>query len=198
MKDSADTPRFVCRVTRGWISTFGQAGAADHNGHVAHCEDCQAYFAADDELERMLRRQAVGERAQPSPMLESKILHAVRRSTAPVPHRAAMPWLSFAGAAAALVLGVVVLRNGNQNVPGITNPTGSAPKPEEVVDYIIKSIPADLFTEMRPQAEAILNQNPLQDELSAVTENARGAVRFLAKNFLTAEAAEKLPQSSRG
>jgi hypothetical protein len=193
MKTSADSPRFVCRVTRGWISTFGSAGAAERSGHVAGCEDCQAFFAADDELERMLRREAVSARAQPSPMLEQKILHAVRRSTAPAPRRSPAPWLSFAGAAAAVALGVVVVRNSGSVS---SDKSFVAPTAQELTQFFGDAIPDNLFTEMRPQAEAILNQNPLQNELDAVTANARTAVRFLAKNFLTADAQQALAKGN--
>jgi hypothetical protein len=196
MNTSDDSPRFVCRVTRGWISTFGSAGAAERSDHVAACENCQAFFAADDELERMLRREAVSERALPSPMLEQKIFHAVRRSTAPAPRRSPSPWLSFAGAAAAVALGIVVVRNSGPVASG--HDPVVAPTAKEVADYFADVIPDNLFTEMRPQAEAILNQNPLQNELDAVTANARTAVRFLAKNFLTTTAVENLPASGRG
>jgi hypothetical protein len=196
MKTSDDPPRFVCRVTRGWISTFASAGAAERSGHVARCEDCQAFFAADNELEGMLRREAVSERAQPSPMLEQKILHAVRRSTAPAPRRSPAPWLSFAGAAAAVALGLVVVRNSGSVSPG--DKSFVAPTAKELADYLGGVIPNNLMAEMRPQAEAILNQNPLQNELDAVTANARTAVQFLAKNFLTSDAAQELSARSSG
>jgi hypothetical protein len=53
---------------------------------------------------------------------------------------------------------------------------------------LIAAVPADLFATMQPRAEALLKQEPLQNEVEAAKADARVAMQFLAKNFLPASA----------
>lgn len=182
MKTSAETPRFTCRATRSWLAVFS-GDEPVNNRHVAGCEDCQAFFSAGDELEQLLRHDAAAQRVAPSPMLEQKILHAVHRSTAPARRSYATPLFTLVGAAAAIAVAFVALR------PAPPPPVTLADGQQALAD-LKKLVPTDLFTEIRPQAEAI--QEPLQNELDAIQDNARTAVRFLAKNFLTDHAQQAL------
>jgi hypothetical protein len=174
-------PRFACRVTRGWISVFGNDTSALRSAHVAGCPECQAFFAAGDELELALRREAAAERALPPGSLENEILRAVRASVRPARRSFMLPVLSLGGVAAAFAAAIVML-------PSSTTPQAS---PEELTaaESIAGAVPTNLLAELRPQAQAILNQDPLQNEVDAVVSNARSAVSFLAKNFLPSDTA---------
>jgi hypothetical protein len=199
MKASPENPRFVCRVTRTALAVFGGEDAALRNGHVAGCEDCQAFFSGGEVLEQTLRRDAASQRAVAPAMLEQKFLHAVHRSVAPAPRSFGRPLFSVIAAAAALAVAFIALRPTTPMSPTGTAPVAKAPgsvdDATQALNDIIKLVPTNFFTEMRPQAEAILQQDPLQEELDSVSTSARSAVRFLAKNFLTSDAQESAARS---
>ncbi len=180
------SPRFTCRVVRQWVSVIGNPATADRNSHVAQCADCQAFFAAGDELEMMLRRDASAQRVVPAASLEDQIIHAVRRSNRPA-RRSYTPLLSFAGVAAAVAFAFIAMR------PTTTGPRAVAANPTNPIDAGTE-VGADaeqfsaLISDMQPKAVEFLRQDPLQDEVDAVVANARTAVGFLAKNFLPANA----------
>jgi hypothetical protein len=176
----APSSRFACRVTRGWISVFGNESSALRSAHVASCPDCQAFFSAGDELESALRRDAAAERALPPESLEADILRTVHASARPARRSFMLPVFSLCGVAAAIAAAIMVMQPS----------TGPQASPEEIkgAKFAVDSIPDNLFAELRPQAQAILNQDPLQNELDAVVSNARSAVHFLARNFLPSDA----------
>lgn len=194
MKPSAETPRFVCRITRQWLAVFGGEDAASRSAHVAGCEDCQAFFSLGDELESFLRRDAAVARVAPSPMLEQKILHAVHRSAAPERRRSLLPLYSLVGAAAAVAVVFVTLRPTPQAEPAL-NPVEEG---KQALAQVMQFVPKELFTEMKPQAEAILSQDPVQSEIEGLRTNAKSAVQFLAKNFLPADKQQALASRSNG
>jgi hypothetical protein len=67
----------------------------------------------------------------------------------------------------------------------------ASPNDPSVIDFaqqFIDAVPTELFDEMQPKAMAVLEQDPLQNEVDAMKSDARSAVRFLAKNFLPGSA----------
>jgi hypothetical protein len=186
----ASSPPLSCRLVRGWIALFGNETSAQRNSHVCRCPGCQAYFAAADDFDRMLRRDAAAARAEPPSSLEANILRAVRQSTPPRRHYSLLPILSLSGVAAAIAAGVVMLESspappsatviGDDTAAVDSSPAAARPA-------VVTDMP-DLLAQLRPQAEAVMRQQPLQNELDAVVSSARGAVRFLAKNFMPADA----------
>ncbi len=177
---SAEIPtRFACRLTRGWISILGDGTRALQNAHVAGCPDCQAFFAAADDLELALRRDAVPQRATAPAYLEQDIISAVRRSTRPARRRYTLPVFGLAGVAAAIAGLIVVLE------------PKPSPAPLDLQAF------ADPIAELKPKAQAILQQDPLGNEANALVANARSAVRFLARNFLPSDV-ELTPAHSSG
>jgi hypothetical protein len=191
-------PRFTCRLARGALAIFGDTangpvprgpGAA----HVAACADCQRFFAAGDELDRALRCDAAAEWHESPADLGASILRAVRQSTPPPRPRVHYGlWLSFAGASAAVALAFLVYQRPPPIAPALP-PTPVAPTVTTSTSdpaifaaarQLIAAVPTDLLDEMRPRAEALLAQDPLQNEVEAMESDARSAVRFLALNFL--------------
>ena len=196
-KSTVEQPRFTCRVVRGWMAIFGDdAGGIPRgpgSGHVGSCPDCQAFFGACDQLELALKRDAArGWRDAPAG-LEQEIIRAVNRSVpAPARRETRGAWLSFAGAAACAVVAALVYQQ--RPVPAapparppaqaVASATETEPAMLTVARQIIAAVPTDLFVQMKPQAQALLQQDPYSDEVEAVKSDARTVVRFLARNFL--------------
>ena len=197
MKTSApdSAPRLTCRLARSWISIVGDAATAGENGHVAHCADCQAFFSAGDELELALRRDAAPHRDFVPAGLEQNILQAIQRSARPRRRGLGLPLLSLAGFAAAAAAVALVLRQPPESTSTETIVVDAGDV--TAAQAFVGEIPANLFATLRPEAEAILRQDPLQGEIDAVASNARTAFRFLAANFLPSNA-QPLPQPRSG
>jgi len=58
------------------------------------------------------------------------------------------------------------------------------PATTAAVGEIVAAVPSNFFAEMQPKAEALLQQDPLQNEVDAIASDARKAVNFLSRNFL--------------
>jgi len=168
--------RFTCRLVRGCISVFGDTTAGAPRGpgasHVAACMDCQQFFGACDELELALKRDAARQ-AQDAPAgLEQRIVRAVKLSTPEPRSRVVRPFsFALAGVAACAALTVLVLQR-----------QSPAPRPAAPTNPVIAA--GDVWTLLRPSADALLSGDPLQREADAVVSDARSAVRFLELNFL--------------
>lgn len=179
---ASQSPRFTCRVVRRWSSVTGHAPAA----HCATCPDCQAFFAAGAALENALRREAPRVAATPMIGLEQRIARAVRESQ-PAPRRRneRAPLALWLGAGAAAVLAVLVVLNR----PAAPSATLEEPLPrsEELAQAVLGTV-NDLSerweTKVVPTTRAVVANNPLQQELQSVVANGRGAMSFLATNFL--------------
>lgn len=184
---SSNPPRFVCRCVR--LARAISAGA--FAGHVAGCADCQQAFAADDELDALLRRDAARLPQRDLGPLEDAIIgriraeaHANQRSTATSGRRLS-PW-AWLGAVCAAVAAVVVTFSFRSTAP--------QPEPHSVVaratppeaiepSAVVKAVSDRLFDSVAPAAE-FLQQDPLQRELESIRADARSALSFLALNFL--------------
>lgn len=198
MKNSpSDQPRFTCRVVRGALSIFGDTTGREPRGpgaaHVAACEDCQQFFGACDDLTLALKRDAAREWRNAPTDLEQKIMRAVHqaaRDATPAPSASRGAWFSLAGVAACAVFAVLVYEYRTQ--PAAALPAGPGNVAANPVDpalvttaqAIAAEVPGNLFAEMQPQATALLQEDPLQNEVDAITADARKAVGFLARNFL--------------
>jgi len=196
-------PRFTCRLVRGCLSVLGDTTAGTPRGpgaaHVATCADCQEFFSAGNELELALKRDAAREWRDAPTGLEQQILRAVDRAApAPAARGSRTGWLSLAGATACAVVAALVYQQQTQPIalpataPARATAVASTADPAmvTVARQIVAAVPTDLFVQMQPQAEALLRQDPLQNEVDAVKSDARTAVRFLARNFLPAPADE--------
>ena len=90
-----------------------------------------------------------------------------------------------------------MLRPSSKKAPTLPTPiaptvTASASDPTvfDAARQLIAAVPTDLLDEMRPRAEALFAQDPLQNEVEAMKSDARSAVHFLALNFLPAPASD--------
>lgn len=179
MKDSlSDSPRFTCRVARGCVAVFGDTTGGEPRGpgaaHVAVCADCQVYFAACNELDAALTRGATHAWQEAPSRLEQDIMRAVRQS-APVPRESRRIWFALAGTATAAVVTLVVFQRQFSFSPAIGDV--NTPKTAEVSAQ-------QLWTTLEPSAGAVIDGEPLNNEVDAVVSDARTAVHFLALNFL--------------
>ena len=194
-------PRFTCRLVRGCLAVFGDTATGVPRGpgatHVAACADCQQFFATCDELERALKVDATRQWHDAPAGLEQNIIRAVHLSVSPVaPRNTRVAWMSLAAAAACALVAVLVYQQ--RTAPGVSATTVRKDLAVSGVDSatlaaareIIATVPGDLLAQMQPQAQAILQQNPLQNEVEAMKSDARSAVRFLALNFLPAPASD--------
>jgi predicted anti-sigma-YlaC factor YlaD len=195
----SDRPRFNCRLARIALSIFGDASAREPRGwgagHLASCADCQRYFHAAGDLEFALRRDAAPRWQEAPAGLEQEIIRAVRQAapekSVRTPRRA---WLSLAGAMACVAVAVLVYQRtpppaiSPPVAPGAATPVDSATL--AAARQLIAAVPGDIFAQMQPEAQAILQADPLQGEVEAMKSDARAAVRFLARNFLPNAAEE--------
>jgi predicted anti-sigma-YlaC factor YlaD len=154
--------------------------------HRSGCADCQAYFAATSELDRLLIRQARREAHSVPTDLEQRIWQSVRPTLARPPSRTrSRGWLALAGTAALATLALAVL----------TWRGDEAARPPQVVEQMATPTPADALAVMEvwsarlwdvvaPAPAALTQDNPLQRELAAVQSDTRAAIRFIGRNFL--------------
>ena len=167
--------RLICRLVRGWTSLFGEATAGEFRGlgarHVATCDDCRCFFAAGDELESALKRDAARQTAVPPAGIEQRIMGAVNVSALRPRSRPTryLP-LTLACAAAGIALTVMVFQWQPQ-------------RPREVAAAHPAVAPDQVWTSLKPSAEALLSGDPLQQEVDAVVTDAQSALRFLERNF---------------
>lgn len=169
--------KLACRLAR--LSSSLRDDATPR--HAATCPACQAYFAACSSLETDLRRTAPAARTAAPDDLERGIMAAVQRSRAPEPRRA-LPWGAFAtyGAAAAVIaLGAVYFQR--SNTPASRD---VAAADAQALMQSVASISTDFSQRVLPTAGALVTDNPLQTEATAVYNSARSALDFLALNFL--------------
>jgi hypothetical protein len=172
-------PRFLCRLVRFWSPLTGGASSR----HAAACADCQRYFAACDNLDSSLRRDAGGQRENTPHGLEQRILRAVNLSTPPPPTSLLRPGLlALLGVAAAVVLAAVQFTKppypSRIYVPAVDI---LGPAPVAVAENATPGVDWDAAF---PDARALLQQDPLNDEVKSVYHDAKSAVNFLAQNFL--------------
>ncbi|HTO04056.1 MAG TPA: hypothetical protein VL069_10160 [Opitutus sp.] len=167
----------ACRWTRFRAALTNNPAFA--RGHCATCADCWDYFAAADQLEANLRRQATATAPVPA-TLERRILNAVQHSPRAERRR---PWQAswaLGGLAAAAIAAVIVFRI--QRTP----PADAAPPVASIDDVLIvaQELPKQWFATLQPGAVRLLEANPLQEEIASVSADAQSALNFLALNFL--------------
>ncbi len=183
----SEHPRFVCRAVRGWISVFGDATAGAAGGfgsrHVETCEACQRFFAASHDLDLSLRRAAAGRTRDIPAGLDQRIIHAVNSSPRAL-HRLAGPsvWLMVAGAAASVALAVFLL----PRQPAAQKPEAIAStQTEEPINAAYA--PRHIWNSLMTGSDALVEQNPVQDEVDAVYSDTKSALRFLSMNFIPSD-----------
>lgn len=186
----SDSMRWSCRVVRGWRAVFGSAPRQSGFGssHIASCPACQSFFAANHNLETVLRRDAArGNQSAPAG-LDERIMQEIARS----PHRRVARLrpgttaLAITGAAAA-ILAIAFWYFKPANPPGSNHPAGNRPAVAAMPGGPAARQPWAAFT---PSVDALLRQDPLQTEVDSVYADARSAVRFLALNFLPSASVE--------
>lgn len=185
--NAPDSPRLTCRLVRGWSAIFGTGpGGAPSgwgSGHVEHCPSCQEFFGSCADLDAALRAEASLSRVK-SDGLERSIIAAVRDVRAPKrTRRSRRPLFALAGAGAAAAVAVVlVVRLPRTRTPAVAEPSPAAEAAALV--QAAQSISTQVWGKVRPSAVALTTGNPLQSEIDSVYSDARGAVNFLAQNFL--------------
>lgn len=188
----------VCRWTR-FRAALSDNPTFTARGHCTTCADCGNFFAASDQLETSLRRQAVMTTPVPA-TLERRILNVVQPSPREERrHPRQFAW-ALGGLTAAAVAAVSVMRI--QPVP-----PAQTPEPAASIDDVLivaQELPKQWFATLQPNAVKLLETNPLQQEIASVSSDARSALSFLALNFLpsnelglpASDSASLPPQSS--
>jgi hypothetical protein len=177
--------RWSCRWLRLRASVFGRDDrVTPSSSHLAHCPDCQAYFAAQQHLTTQLRQHAAQQGKVPPAGLETRIIHAVARATPAARRRPVigLPMGVLAGAAAAVAMALWFAGGGVW--PGRAHDQVIADRRAATDRVGNEALPAPSLTALTAPVEQLLQQNPLQDEVDHVYSDARSAVRFLAMNFL--------------
>ena len=173
--------KLACRLARLSASLRDDATPR----HAATCPACQAYFAAHSGLQTELRRTAPAARGTAPDDLERSIMAAVQRSRAPEPEpRRSLPWGAFATygtAAAVIALGAMYFQRSN---PPASRDVAAADADAQAIIQSMASLSTDFSERVLPTAGALVTDNPLQTEATAVYHSARSALDFLALNFL--------------
>jgi hypothetical protein len=175
---ASDRPRFACRLARGALTLLGNNSTGVPRGpgagHVATCEECQMHFAACDDFDLALKRDALAAALTPSATLEQDILRAVRQAAPPARRSAGRAMaLALAGGFACAIAAVVFFQwPGADSLPSGPQITGVSPVPP-----------------VPPTMASLLESDPLQSEVDAVISDAQSAVQFLARNFLPSSGA---------
>lgn len=175
------TQRWTCRIVRAGRFLAGDQAANRGFGssHLASCADCQRYFAALDSLTSTLRLDAnIVRRAAPVGM-DRRVLQAIASESRPRARERHAGRLAFAlaGVTAAVVLALVPLR------PGKSRTEVNLAVDPSVVGPQLNAALASLPT-LNVSMAAVMQKEPLQQEVNSVYADARSAVRFLALNFL--------------
>ncbi len=191
---SIESPQISCRLIRvasiyrsGDVST-GQA--PDTQAHVRSCASCQDYFSARGALDFALRAGASGQRVTPDSQFANSIKRAVHAAAA-APNgasrrRALWPAFGLASGAAALILAFAI-RPKPAATPHASASSVIAGEPVLLTFDDVQKLPATLRSVVPPAAGALLQQDPLQQEVNAVYADARAAWRFLEANFTTGD-----------
>ena len=169
-------PRFTCRVARGWITLFGDVTTGKPRGfgtgHVANCNECRSFLGAGDQLELALKRDAAREVQVVPSGLDQRIIFALNLSGSKRHSRRTryLP-LALTGVVACLALTILIFQ---KQTPSVHEATTTNP--------VLAT--EDLWTSLKPSADALLSSDPLQQEVDAVVSDARSAFHFLKRNFL--------------
>ncbi|MES2694501.1 MAG: hypothetical protein V4773_13580 [Verrucomicrobiota bacterium] len=169
--------RLACNLARTWSALRDDVVPR----HAATCADCQAYFRTQATLDATLRHTAGSALPAAPANLDRDILAAVRRSRAPEPvHTRSYSWGSLGALgtlAAAIAVGAIVF-NRPAKAPEFT-----ASDAQSFVKQVA-ALSSDFTERVLPNAGALVADNPLQSEITAVYADARTALDFLAMNFL--------------
>lgn len=194
MNSSSNNSRFICRLARRCSVLFGSSETLGEGGwagrHIEHCADCQAFYAANDEFDALLKADARRSAAAPAG-LENAIIAGFRQSSprqerAIERRRSRSPMFAFAGAAmVAAALAVAFTLSLNKPKPK-NDLVESGATPEDVQQTLeaARGASQTLWASVKPSAEVLKEADPLNHELNSVFSDARNAVNFLALNFV--------------
>jgi hypothetical protein len=192
-----EKPRLVCRTIRLWSVVSGQP----QSRHTATCADCRNYFAAIQNLESGLRRDAAVANSSPAPMdFAQQIIRTVRMEASASVHATSSSkskWWTIGGLAIATSVALLVSlqfapRSENRLVANPSDAEGA-----EVIVSAVQSLSSRLVDSVIPSAGELVATNPLQQELGLVYSDMRSALDFLALNFLPSSPASSVPAPAR-
>jgi len=201
---TAERPRLVCRAVRRWISVCGDGTAGADGGigsrHVETCASCRQYFAAGSNLEASLRRATAAQSQRIPAGLEQGIIRAVNQSNL-APRRPARPaaWFALAAVAASLALAIWILPRSvsPRRVPEVASlPTPTQTLTQTPTPVLVPGtpgpalaaseevLPGHILNSLVAGSDALVQTNPVQDEVDSVSADTKSALHFLAVNFL--------------
>jgi hypothetical protein len=194
----------VCRFVRVWSAYASDAPASRPTSgvaarHVAQCAECRRYFAAADQLDRELVRDAQRAPRVPAGM-EERIFQAVKPSLVSARKPARRVGWGVIAVAVSGVAAVAVF-----NLFWTPEPIGAdapeqktmASTSEPAIAPLQSVAETNLWTSLLPTASVIGEENPLQQEIVAVQSDGRAALRFLARNFLPTNSVGGAPEASQ-
>lgn len=192
-----EQPRLMCRAIR--VLQSRQDDAARESGvvgrHQAQCRDCAAYFAQVSGLESVLRYEA--DHAAPVEIpagLEARIWAAVQPEVATRRVEARSGWTVgwrplALGALAVLTVAMVWMSQRPSS--SLSDQSVAMAQPVEFDDADLHELLATLETRSTELLATVAQVNDrgsqpdvLKQELMALGSDARGALRFLERNFV--------------
>jgi len=136
----------------------------------------------NDDLENRLRFDAARIQPLPPEGMNERIVRATRHAETPAPQfrRLSGGFLAALGAIGAAAALAVVFSARHAGGP----PSEPAPDADAQLVSVLQSVPALVWTSVQPKATALLEQDPLRADATALYSDARSAASFLAINFL--------------
>jgi len=183
-----------CRYYRRIISRSADEDTplpAPAQAHVAECHECRRHYETEHDIVRSLSAGAAAHRrSQPPPFLHPRIMAQIA-SSQPIVRPASRPfWFhwSAALAAACIVLTTILLWPGRPVPKPSPGPIARVLRPSPVENASAK----DRSDAALLAGWAANPDQPLETEMRAVMQDARGAVIALADNFFPDELRQTL------
>jgi hypothetical protein len=173
------------RIVRG-VADRGELPASTRR-HLDHCTACQSFHERHQRLEAALRRTPALGLLEPSPFLRGRIMAEISRTAPSAEATGSIRPGRWAWGSAAAVFAVAVslwLVWPPRPDPVAALPVPATPPAALVGVPALVSSPMQWLERVEIQTVSRQLDEPLERELNLVVEDARNAVRVLAKNFV--------------
>jgi hypothetical protein len=178
-----------CWHYRRIISSSVDANAAlphPAQNHIQTCPACREHHESETKIVRQLSSSAGAQQRSPSPFLHTRIMSSIANSQPVAAERTQMPrWLgwSFASVTACILLAGILWLHHRPSPDGsiVLLASRSAPISSE------PALPVKLPDAMQVRAWTTKLDEPLENEMKLVVNDAKTAMNSLADNFLPAK-----------
>jgi len=181
----------TCRFFEKWVSWNADANPALPRWaqrHMQSCSACREFYGSMRFTAQGLSAGAEGERQPPPPFLRAKILSAIRaqENAKPQSTGAQLRWGLTIGTACVLLASLVWL---HRPVAPVKSASQSGPVP--------KALTLNLPDVARVDAWMNTLDQPLDNEMQFVLDDAQTAIKYLQKSFLPLKVVNPQPEQDK-